>query len=325
MTMVRSVKNNISLTLLLLIILVVSCKKENGGQHSQPTPPPTINAKFIIERKCFNINLLLLKNSQFIDSSIIFVNKSDTGTKVSYRWNFGDNTFSTQKDVSHTYLLPGTYKVQSITYYDRLPSDTAEESINLLIGQQKFISSKDIEVIDGAMTTDDGVLAILGEFDGYNYHFTYSLLCTDSLLKPKWRRDVGYTNRLSSIQRISGNEYILSGNYLTGNTGQFAISRLNSTGDHIWTKFIANLQGHNISTIETADNGFITIGSSGTIPSYVAVVKLDMNGNEVWRKLFNNASYGNNLKNANSIIESNNNYILGAINDAGSYQSGPIQ
>lgn len=40
------------------------------------------------------------------------------GLALNFTWNFGDNTFSTLPNPSHTYTTAGTFKVRSTVYND---------------------------------------------------------------------------------------------------------------------------------------------------------------------------------------------------------------
>jgi len=69
----------------------------------------------IVVKACCNSQI----NAEFTDSiklggTVKFVNKSTGG--VYFKWLFGDNTSSSDKNISHTYAVAGSYKVCLIAY-----------------------------------------------------------------------------------------------------------------------------------------------------------------------------------------------------------------
>ncbi|MBC8045547.1 MAG: PKD domain-containing protein [Fimbriimonadaceae bacterium] len=68
------------------------------------------------------------------DNTIQFLNTSsiDDGDIISYFWDFGDNTTSTETNPSHQYNVPGTYTVILIAYSDNGCSDTISNYTVLL-------------------------------------------------------------------------------------------------------------------------------------------------------------------------------------------------
>jgi PKD repeat protein len=242
---------------------------------------------------------------------------SDTGAGITYKWDFGDNNFSTEKKPVHSYSLPGTYVVTLYTFLNNLPSDTFSTGVRTIIGQKEYRTNYEYtRVVDLEEMNDKGILAVISHNNSSN-NPTYSLLATDSFLRQKWIKPLSTSSvRLNSIKKVNANEFILSGNYQTGNTNQFALSKINSNGDLVWEKYISAISGINNYTIPTTDGNLITIGLSGpTNPynPYTVVVKCDGNGNEIWRKYFDGVQTPAIIRNANNIIETSSGYVFASL------------
>jgi hypothetical protein len=302
----------------LLIFTLVSCKKDPDPVKEDP-PPPKIRADFSFEKDC---NLLLVNDTtQFLDSITLFKNFSDTGLQVTYKWDFGDNQISTEKNPAHAYSKPGVYPVTLYTYYNQQPSDTFSRNLLIIIGQREFKGSLAYATgIDFDEAPDKGILALVVEEASWGSP-SYSILSVDSLLRKKFLKPLpGSSIRLKSLKRINATEYILSGNYQMGNTNQFALSKINANGDLLWEKYISNLAGENTYTLPTANGSLITIGnSSSTVNPYTIVVKCDANGNELWRKQFDGVQIPTLIRSANNIIEIPTGYAFAALQPTVNY------
>ena len=77
------------------------------------------------------------------------------------------------------------------------------------------------------------------------------------------------------------------------------IRKLNSSGQHVWTRLIGSASGDNISdsTIDSAGNIYVVGNTSGTLPGQVSaggsdafLQKLDVNGNVIWTRQFGTIS-----------------------------------
>lgn len=294
-----------------LALLAYSCVKEDVPE-AEPLPKP--EALFGVTKNC---NRLLLPDTvQFLDSALLFLNASDTGQRVSYRWDFGDLTSSTEFSPSHAYSKPGVYPVRLITYNDQQPSDTFVQQVRIIIGQKEFKTAQ--AYTDGVAVEEaahNGALVLLSHTNAHSEPSSFSLLLVDSLLRQKWMKPVGGSGvRLASLKKINAEEYILSGNYTAGNTEQFALSKINGNGDLLWTQYIANLPGSNRYTLPTSDGGFITVGNTGDAASYAtAVVKCDANGKEVWRRIFDGSGSTIPVWEADNILETTAGFEFAAL------------
>jgi PKD repeat protein len=295
--------------LAVVALFMISCKKES----QQDTLQGNATAKFSVGMECQNV--LLPSPLQLFDSNLIFRNSSyKIGTVneneiMSYLWNFGDNLSSNSTNPVHKYNKPGNYTIQLIVFLNGQPVDTATQSITVIIGQKEFKTSMAYNnAIDIAETTDKGALILIQTYDNV-LNRSYSLIKVDSVLKQQWIKPLGGNNiRLNSIKQLNTTEYILSGNLVAGNINQFSITKIDNQGNLIWTKYVSGMQGINTFTSQTADGGFITVGST-TIGGYYnsAVVKLNTNGDEMWRNVLTGFPW---YTDPDNILEIDNRYIF---------------
>jgi len=245
----------------------------------------------------------------------------DTNYTKTYRWDFGDNTSSIDKHSSHRYTLPGIYKVSLVTFLNNTPSDTATRYVHILTGQREIKTNYTYTTcIDIEEAPNNCSILLLSSYNSILDPPSYSLMKIDSVFKPVWTKQMPGSNiRLNSLKKTNNNEYILSGNFTSGNTGQFAITRISAAGDLIWTKYINNLQGWNVYTVPTSDGNLITIGdTSSTTNPFTVIVKCSANGDEIWRRSFN-TGINNSIRSADNIIETTNGYLFAAYKPGGSY------
>lgn len=290
-------------------LAILSCSKDSD----EPDTPRKIRSQFYTTKYC---NSLLMNDStQFLDSAVHFINQSDSGLAVKYKWDFGDNQFSEEKDPVHVFNKPGFYTVTLYTFNNNLPSDTFSRNVRIVIWQKEFKSITGNKRVIDLAEADNGETLILLTDDNITSILSYDLIMLDSLLRQKWTKTIpGNSIRLNSLKRIKSNEYILSGNYESGNTSQFSLSKIDATGNLIWQKYIAGLSGKNHFTLPASDGSLITIGDSEPVSNnYTIIVKCDSNGNEIWRKSFDASHSSNRIRNANNIIETVSGYVFAAV------------
>jgi hypothetical protein len=251
-----------------------------------------------------------------MDSALHFINQSDEGVHISYKWTFGDNTSSQDKNPTHVYNSPGIYKISLIAYYKTIPADTFTREVRILLGQKEFRTNHTYaQAVDIEEASEKDLIILASSFDQYGDSLNYVLIRTDSLLKEKWRQLLPAPGiRLNSIKKINANEFILAGNYSKGNTHQFALSKIDGSGNEIWTKYINNIDGQNEYVGVTSDGGFITIGNAGIgSQAYCVVVKCNSNGTEMWRKAFQNPLGYPHLSDARNIVEVSSGFVFAGI------------
>jgi PKD repeat protein len=303
------------LLLLSVLAILISCKK-NGKSTANENKEI---ARFSIGARC---GVLLPDSLAFADSVLVFYNQSflndstDPAYKpsVTFKWNFGDQTGSTDNNPTHKYSLPGTYTTTLYTYLDGRLSDSSTRSRKIVLGLREFKIDAYNLGIDIDQANDNGAIVLFQGEILLNGQFSYGILLVDSLLNQKWVKQIPGTNntvRLNSIKRIDNSSYILSGNYTSGNINQFCLSKIDNSGSLIWNKYITNLSGTNTFTTPVSDGGLITAGdcTNGAL-SYGAIVKCDASGNEIWRRTFDTGTV---LHGINNILETANGYIFAAL------------
>lgn len=106
-----------------------------------------------------------------IGNSVSFDNNSTNA--VSYFWDFGDSTFSTQANPTHIYNDTGTYTIMLVASND-CGNDTAFSSVNCISGNVSFLLTGDTMIEEG-ITID---LAVIG-----GYYFNWSTNETTAVIK----------------------------------------------------------------------------------------------------------------------------------------------
>lgn len=95
---------------------------------------------------------------------------------------------------------------------------------------------------------------------------------------------------------VMGNIYAFGG-HGAGNSTAFYISKMNTNGDLIWYKFLAESNYYNvIRDIVIKDDQSIYYVATKDVDKTSHVAKLDINGNYVWSRYFYNCSFSNMLE-----------------------------
>jgi len=160
-------------------------------------------------------------------------------------------------------------------------------------GGTNYDSAHSIQQISG------GGYIVAGSTDSYtNGSYDFAIYKLDSNGNKIWFKHYGGSNgdRGYSIQQITDGGYVVAGytaSYTHGNN-DFAIYKLDSSGNKIWFKHYGGTSddtGYSIQ--QTSDGGYIVTGSSlsYTYGGYdFAIYKLDSNGNKIWFKHYGGTS-----------------------------------
>ncbi len=73
-----------------------------------------------------------------VDSAFYFKNLSDSGSRITYHWDFGDGHTSEEWEPSHRYTARGSYQVTLETRLDGQPGDTSAATLRAYVGQTDF-------------------------------------------------------------------------------------------------------------------------------------------------------------------------------------------
>jgi len=141
--------------------------------------------------------------------------------------------------------------------------------------------------------TSDGGYIVAGETSSFTYgNSDFAIYRLDSSGNKVWFKHYGGTDSdyAESIQQTSDGGYIVTGctqSYSYG-YGDFAIYKLDSSGNKVWFKHYGGANEDYGKLIEqTSDGGFVVVGSTYTYShgnADFAIYKLNSNGNKVWFK-----------------------------------------
>jgi len=167
--------------------------------------------------------------------------------------------------------------------------------------------------------TSDGGYIVAGSTNSYTYGGDdIAIYKLDSNGNKVWFKHYGgaYLDHAYSIQLTSDGGYIVAGytNSYTYGGFDFAIYKLNSSGNKVWFKHYGGTSDDNGNSIQqTSDGGYIIAGDTYSYAygnNDIAIYKLDSNGNKVWFKHYG----GTNFDYAHSIQQtSDGEYIVAGL------------
>ncbi len=170
------------------------------------------------------------------------------------------------------------------------------------------------------LATDDGNYVINSTSNSLNLANTdMELIKIDTAGVMIWTKNYGYPTTYEScrsVRKCLDGGFILAGKTAPGinSVSKMYLVKTNSLGDTVWTKTYGGPDSYEGKFILANTDGSYTIGmddSSGTRDSDVRIMKIDASGTILW----NNKSYGGNLKDICKMIQptSDGGYIVGAI------------
>ena len=132
------IKDNPGMKKLITIIIVIQLVFGTACKKILPfiKEDVKVEALFAFKKECMS---QLNDTVQLISVPLKFLNLSDSANDVSYRWNFGDNSTSTEREPTHTFPVSGVYPIQLITYFKNKPSDTLVRNVRIIIGQKLYL------------------------------------------------------------------------------------------------------------------------------------------------------------------------------------------
>ncbi|MBL7697523.1 MAG: PKD domain-containing protein [Chitinophagaceae bacterium] len=272
--------------LAIVIILATGCVKKETIYIEKPDTcfmaVPMIDYYLHIDRNV---------PTAIVDSTFTFSNCTSSSDSLTYQWNFGDGTTSTDKSPKHSYAKRGAYAVTLVALKDNKPIDSITQNVKVILGQKNFSFSTTHDYpVDMMGTADDGFL-ILGKSD---WATGYYVMKVDSLLKLVSKTDLpAQAVNLSSMKPTADGNYILAGS-ATGADQQFALTKINASGSVLWSKAYSGTNLVNTDAVQTNDSHIVTIGSETVTNQYgsqeprVMIIKTTNDGNVVWEKRFAN-------------------------------------
>ncbi|RYZ19891.1 MAG: PKD domain-containing protein, partial [Sphingobacteriales bacterium] len=165
---------------------------------------------------------------RFTDTSFAFFGTSSS------RWDFGDGTSATGKQVAHTYNTPGAYIVSLIITGNSGCSDTLRQTLNVVVN-------------------DIPVAAIQAESiscTGYNILFKSVVQSTNAINITKWSTSNGVTNNNPLFENI----FTLPGDYSV----RFIAGTVNGCYDTV----VHNIRVNASPTVRASNDVNICLGSN---------------------------------------------------------------
>jgi len=247
------------------------------------------------------------------------------GNKIWFKHYGGigdDQPYSTQQISDGGYILAG--KTNSYTYGGY---DIALYKLNSSGNKVwfKHYGGTQSDVANSIQQTSDGGYIVAGNTQSYSHgNSDFAIYKLDSNGNKIWFKHYGGSNTdvASSIQQTSDGGYIVAGygNSYTYGGHDFAIYKLDSSGNKVWFKHYggtATDRGNSIQ--QTSDGGFIITGDTQSYShgSYdCAIYKLDSIGNKVWFKHYG----GSLIEEGQSIRQtSDGGYIVAGVTESFSY------
>lgn len=147
--------------------------------------------------------------------------------------------------------------------------------------------------------TYDSCYMITGFTCENEYYFLYKMFIMkiDQIGDTVWTKTHGETNMgAGSIVKTFDGNYVISGGPGPMSIAKTVLLKLNGNGEEIWEKtyvFEGSPTPEGLVSLEqTADSGFIMAGSKAISSGFydVLIMKLDMNGDSLWTKLYGEPS-----------------------------------
>lgn len=270
----------------ILFLLTFFITSTTGCKKTETITIPTPTASFsVLVSDPYIMNTSPWPTS-YIDSSVYFQNRSDSGANITYRWEFGDGATSIDKSPRHSYAKRGSYKITLTVSNNNKAFDTLQQVISVILGQQQLSLGDGIYASPVALEeTATKEFLLLGS-TGYGSGFI--LFQLDSLLKLKSMKTLPATHRLISMSPAGDGNYIFTGSTGSADKGNELI-KMKADGTLLWNSVLA-LEDTYGSATATPDGGYIVIGSRPVSAGYAqhttVVIKTDANGITQWEKLF---------------------------------------
>lgn len=264
----------------LVLFATLGCNKTNTITVQQPT------ACFTVQVKELYFGSLQPGTVTYIDSNFYFLNCSDTTGNISYRWNFGDGTTSTDKNPVHRYGKRGKYTVTLEVSNKDLAFDTVQQTVSVISGQQNINFGEGNDAFPIAIEESaSGDFLLLGSTD---YTSGYFLMQLDSLMHPKNRKDLPASYRLTSMTATGDGNFIFTGT-TSGFSRDNELVKLSADGSFIWNR-ISSSNDVYLNIYSLANGGYVVLAAqpvsdiNGNVSNYTKVKKFDGNGSLQWEQ-----------------------------------------
>jgi len=217
-----------------------------------------------------------------------------------------DMAFSIQQTSEGGYIVAGYNYAHTYTYGG---DDFAIYKLDSNGNKQwfKHYGGTGEDVASSIQQTSDGGYIVAGYTKSYTYGGRdFAIYKLNSSGNKVWFKHYGGTqDELAySIQQTSDGSYIVAGRTDTYTHGgyDFAIYKLNSSGNKVWFKHYGGTEGDYAESIQqTSDGGYIVVGTTNSY-SYgsrdFAIYKLNSSGNKIWFKHYGgtDSDYGDSVQ-----------------------------
>lgn len=229
----------------------------------------------------------VLESTANIDSNFYFRNNSDDGSGISYNWDFGDGTASTEKNPVHSYTKRGTYTVTLTVNKDNQVSVKTQQQVRVILGQQHILIKNHPNLWPVAIEeTADGEFVLFAKGNGVPGSFLIQL---DTLMQQKSMKVLPANYVLKTMRATKDNNYIFVGSTKSVADG-FELIKTKADGTELWKKEL--VAGDSYKLVEpTPDGGFAVLGTRyiNNWPQSIqatVLIKTNGNGDVQWEQLF---------------------------------------
>ncbi len=267
---------------------------------------------FYVANSCFEITPkyplifdILQENTGYVDSLYIFKNCSDS-SRVKFKWDFGDGTFSSLKNPTHAYNKPGVYEVTLSTFVDNKFADSTKTLFNVFIGQKAYKVDNVTYGISVSPSNDSGfyLLGVSGKSGSATNDWFLAKFNSELILE--WRKPLWPAINITTT--ING-EIIVTGK--ANELDKFRITKLSTVGEIIWDKeYNETSNAFNTYTTSLTNGNYISIGYE-TIPNlFNSLIAVNSEGNFIWKKDFINDDFSLSYKGGQKVVNHEDGCIL---------------
>ncbi|MGX5817363.1 PKD domain-containing protein [Chitinophaga lutea] len=264
-----------------VLLLHSACKKTNTIYVDAPSA-------------CFTVQTtdpysgIVNGTAGYIDSSFYFRNCSDTGSAISYHWDFGDGTASEDQHPVHKYTRRGDFEVSLVVTNKNIARDTVRQMIRVMRGQQ-YISLGESKGVD-ALAIDEtpaGNFIVLGMA---TYNGPYYLFHLDSLMQQQQAYPLPTGYALRTMSPTPDGQYIFTGT-TTGAANNRELIKMKADGTLLWSRTgAADDQYLHAGATPAGGYGIVAIKKillpSGGVKYRTLIKRTDGDGSAQWEKVF---------------------------------------
>lgn len=261
-------------------------------------------------------------NNCTVICSLAFTNNSLNAD--TYKWNFGDGSFSTAENPDHFYGLSGMYQVTLTASKDGVSdSDTQMVEIKRPESSYNFGSTLN-ESATAFVQTSDGGYVITGNKMAGDGSLNVYLIKVDASRHLVWEKAFGSSGdqAANAIKQTNDGGFIIAGYTKSGDetTSDVYLIKLNAEGFLLWKKTFDNANQGDVGTdLVLEDDGYILTGrtkmDASRLYSDILLMKTDLQGNMLWQKSMGSTYFDS----GNAIIRSSDGHFV----VAGAYNTGP--